>query len=160
MLRISKLTDYGIVILVHMARDEEAIHNARDVASTSDVPLPTVSKVLKMLGGAGLLVSHRGVKGGWSFARPSTKISVAEIITAIEGPIALTECSTDCPGQCDLEPVCPVRNNWRKINHVIRNALENLSLFHMARELPRQPPPRSKEGFSRLVVVSGKKRSA
>jgi DNA-binding IscR family transcriptional regulator len=76
---------------------------------------------------------------------------VAEIITAIEGPIALTECSTDCPSRCDLEPVCPVRDNWRKINHVICNALENLSLFQMARELPRQPP---------LVVLSGKTRSA
>jgi len=151
MLRISKLTDYGIVILTHMARDERAVHSARDIASRSELPLPTVSKVLKMLGRAGLLVSHRGVKGGWSLARPPKKISVAEIITAIEGPIALTECSTDCPVRCDLEPVCPVRDNWRKINHVICNALENLSLFQMGRELPRQPP---------LVVLSGKTRSA
>ena len=157
MLRISKLTDYGIVLLTHMARDERPIHNARDMASTSQLPLPTVSKVLKMLGRAGLLVSHRGVKGGWSLARHPTEISVAEILTAIEGPIGLTECSTSCGGGCELEPVCPVRNNWRKINQVIRDSLEDLSLFHMARELPRQPA-RSRERAPRLVLVSGKKR--
>ena len=157
MLRISKLTDYGIVILAHMARDERATHNARDMASTSELPLPTVSKVLKTLGRAGLLVSHRGVNGGWSLARPPAKISVAEIITAIEGPIALTECSTSCPGQCDLEPVCPVRDNWRKINRVIRNSLESLSLFHMARGLPRKRPGRAEQASSGLMLIGGKR---
>lgn len=149
MLRISKLTDYGIVLLTHFARElEQPLHNVRDLAAMSHLPVPTVSKILKMLSRAGFLVSHRGVKGGYSLAKPPVKITVAAIIAAIEGPVALTECSTNCPGMCDLEPVCPVRSNWRKISQVVRKALENLTLLEMARPLRelRASPGRSEGG--------------
>ena len=157
MLRISKLTDYGIVVLAHVAQDlEKPMHNVPDLAAKTYLPAPTVSKILKKLSRAGLVVSHRGVKGGYSLAKPPAKISVAEIIAAIEGRIALTECSTNYPGLCDLEPVCPVRSNWRKINQVVRRSLENLSLLDMTRPLP-QPhasPARAGDGSPQLVLVA------
>ena len=92
------------------------------------LPLPTVSKVLKQLLQSGLLVSHRGINGGYSLAKEPTEISVAEIIAAIEGPIALTECSTDVTGLCDLERSCPIKTNQRVISQVVRGALQKVML--------------------------------
>ncbi len=95
MIRFAKLTDYGLVLMTIMARDSvAAVHTARDLAAASRLPLPTVSKVLKQLLQSGLLTSHRGLKGGYGLAKEAAEISVAEIVAAIEGPIALTECST------------------------------------------------------------------
>lgn len=161
MLRISKLTDYAVVLLTHFARElEQPMHNVRDLAAMSHLPVPTVSKILKMLSRAGFLVSHRGVKGGYSLAKPPVKITVAEIIAAIEGPVALTECGTNCPGMCDLEPVCPVRSNWRKISQVVRKALENLTLLEMACPLPefRASPGRSEGGEPCLTFMAPRSR--
>ena len=132
MVRLSRLADYGIVLLSYFVRDgESAMHTARGLAAESKLPLPTVSKVLKALGRAGLLVSHRGVKGGYVLARPPTAISVLEILRAIEGPIALTECSASSSQLCDLEVGCPVRSNWQTINGVVLGALEGLTLASM-----------------------------
>src|SRR5215471_17409204 len=104
MIRLAKLTDYGLVLMTIMARQSLAAnHTARDLAASSRLPLPTVSKVLKQLLQSGLLISHRGTKGGYGLAKSPADISVAEIVTAMEGPIALTECSTDTTGLCDLE---------------------------------------------------------
>jgi FeS assembly SUF system regulator len=149
MLRISKLTDYGVLLLTHLARDEQPVQSARDLAAASGLPLPTVSKVLKTLGRAGLLQSHRGTQGGFSLARPAKRISVAEIIAALEGPIALTDCSGTCRGVCELEAACPVRGHWRKITAVVHDALQALSLFDMAHA---PPPSRSAAG---RAVASG-----
>jgi FeS assembly SUF system regulator len=129
MIRLGKLTDYGLVLMTRMAQHHErSQHTARDLAMESRLPLPTVSKLLKLLLQGGLLVSHRGVRGGYSLARAADAISVAEIVTILEGPIALTECSTDVAGLCDLEQSCPIMKNQRVISQVIRGALEKVML--------------------------------
>lgn len=132
MIRITKQTDYGIVLLTQMALVPQRQFNAPELAAEASLPLPMVSKILKQLVREGLLTSHRGVKGGYSLARPSDEISVAELIAALEGPIALTECIS-VEGDCSHEPICKVRSNWQRINGAVRSALEGISLSEMAR---------------------------
>jgi FeS assembly SUF system regulator len=140
-IRLTKLADYGIVLMTRLAAAQRGtVHTARDLATVAGVPLPTVSKILKVLAhpapdGAALLVSHRGVGGGFALARDAERISVAEVIAALEGPIALTECLGDVPGVCEIEAGCPVRSGWDRINRVVRDALEGLSIAEMARPL-------------------------
>jgi len=136
MIRVGKLTDYGLVLMSQMARRPQAeLHTARDLAQKCGVPLPTVSKILKTLLQSGLLASHRGIKGGYSLVRGAEAISLAEIISALEGPLALTECSTDITGLCDLEPSCPIKDNQRVISDVIRGALEKVTLSDLIRPM-------------------------
>ncbi len=133
MIRLAKLTDYGLVLMTAMARNGTAsVHTARDLASGTHLPLPTVSKLLKQLLQSGLLVSHRGINGGYGLAKDPAEISVAEIIAAIEGPIALTECMTDVSGLCDLEPSCPIKTNQRVLSDVVRAALQKVTLSDLA----------------------------
>ena len=133
MLRLTRQSDYAIVLMTHFAgAPEKEVQNARDLARCAGLPLPTVSKTLKGLGRAGLLVSHRGVKGGYSLARPTTEITVAEIIEATEGRIALTECLDSATDECGIEFCCPVRTNWQRINQAVRGALRNIPLSEMA----------------------------
>jgi len=136
-IRLSKLADYGIVIMTTMARHPEHCHNAPEIAARSHIPLPMASKILKALARAGLLASHRGAKGGYGLARPAERISVAEIIAALDGPIALTACIEDGPGECEIEALCPARANWQRINDAIRHALQSITLAEMAQALPR-----------------------
>lgn len=131
MIRITKQTDYGIVLLTHLAANPEHQYNAPELAAEARLPLPMVSKILKLLARESLLVSHRGVKGGYSLARQPEAISMAEIIAALEGPIALTECIS-VEGDCSHEPLCPVRSNWRRINQAVRTALAGITLAEMA----------------------------
>jgi len=140
MIRISRLTDYGIVLMSCMAARPDGVLNATEAAADAHLPLPTASKLLRVLAREGLLTSQRGVKGGYSLARSPEQISVASIISAIEGPIALTVCTVDPAGDCGLELVCPVRAPWQKINHAIRQALEGVSLAEMAALIRQQPP--------------------
>jgi FeS assembly SUF system regulator len=136
MIRLGKLTDYGLVLMTHIAQNHDRLlHTARDLAAESRLPLPTVSKLLKELLQGGLLVSHRGIKGGYSLARKPREMSVAEIIAVLEGPISLTECSTDISGLCDLEPCCPIKNNQRVISQVVRGALEKVMLSDLCQPL-------------------------
>jgi FeS assembly SUF system regulator len=134
--RLSKLADYGIVIMTHMARAPERQQTAPEIAAQTHLPLPMASKILKGLVHAGLLVSHRGVKGGYGLARSAQEISVADVIVALEGPIALTACIEHGPGECDIEALCPARANWRRINDAIREALAGITLFEMAQAVP------------------------
>jgi FeS assembly SUF system regulator len=145
MFRLSKLTDYGIVLMTHVARQpEREAWSARDLAAEAKLPLPTVGKVLKELVHGRLLVSHRGTKGGYSLARRPEQISIADIIAALEGPIAVTECNEPrTPSICEHEGCCPVRSNWHTINRVILDALENLRLSEMAQPLPSRLWPLS-----------------
>ena len=131
MIRITKQTDYGIVLLTHLAANPEHQYNAPELAAEARLPLPMVSKILKLLARESLLVSHRGVKGGYSLARQPEAISMAEIIAALEGPIAITECIS-VEGDCSHEPLCPVRSNWRRINQAVRTALAGITLAEMA----------------------------
>jgi FeS assembly SUF system regulator len=157
MIRIAKLTDYAIVLLTYFANEPPGeVHNARDLVEQAHLPLPTVSKILKMLSRGELLVSHRGVKGGYSLARLPEDVSIAQIIDAIEGPIAMTECSATAPGLCELEPVCPVRSNWRRINRAVRDALEKLTLAEMTHPLPQRYPIAARRRRPSLTVVAGK----
>ena len=134
MVRMSKLTDYAIVLLTLLATDESATtHNAREVAARASLPFPVVSKILKALARAGLLVSHRGAKGGYALARPPEEISVADAIRAMEGPIALTECAAG-GGQCQQESTCEVRSPWQRVNDLVRDRLEQVPLTEL---LPR-----------------------
>ncbi len=136
MIKIGRLTDYGIVLMRSMASRREHPRTAAEVAEDVRLPLPTVSKLLRELARENLLDSQRGVKGGYLLARDPEQISVAEIITALEGPIALTACSSDdADPDCEHESLCPVRGHWNKINRAILDALRGISLAEMA-----QPP--------------------
>jgi len=136
MIRLGKLTDYGLVLMSQMARRPQTeLHTARDLAESCRLPLPTVSKLLKLMLQGGLLQSHRGIKGGYSLAREAKLISVAEIVTALEGPLALTECTMDVAGICDLEPSCPIKDNQRLINQVVRGALQKVMLWDLIRPM-------------------------
>jgi len=131
MLRMTKQADYAIVLLTRMAGVPEVQINASEIASQTGLPQPIVSKILKLLARRELLISHRGAKGGYRLARAAENISVAEIIEAVEGPIAITECVDETPGECSQEPVCPVRSNWQRINYAVRSALEQITLEEM-----------------------------
>ena len=136
MIRITRMTDYGIVLLAHFARNaDRAIHNAKELAVEAELPLPTVTKVLKILARQGLLDSHRGAKGGYSLARPPDEITVADVIRATEGPLAMTVCAVEGEGNCSHEAGCPVSDNWKRINHAIQQALERISVSEMIQPL-------------------------
>ena len=139
MLRISKMTDYAILIMVELSRSGELL-SAQALADRVHVESPTASKVLKLLSGAGLVVSYRGVNGGYQVKRSAQDISVAEVIAAIEGPIAMTECSVE-EGLCEQEDNCDLRGNWQRISVAVANALQDVSLAEMsaAPEASRQP---------------------
>lgn len=132
MLRMSKMTDYGTVVMTYLAREPKRVHNAQEVAANIHVPLATVSKILKTLARGELLTPQRGAKGGYMLARPPQRITVADIIDAMEGrPVGLTECSSS-PGVCLQESSCSVRGNWQRINDAVRGALEGVTLEQMA----------------------------
>lgn len=137
MLRISKLTDYATVILAQMAQAPDQVFTTADLAARTHVAPPTVSKLLKALGREALVSSFRGAHGGYQLARAPEEISVADVIHAIEGPVALTEC-TRADSRCELESVCSVGSNWQKINRAIQGALEDLTLAKLAE--PMEPP--------------------
>ncbi len=136
MFRLSKFADYGIVIMTGLARRPERQFSAAEIAAESLIPHPMASKILKGLTRAGLLVSHRGARGGYGLARAGEKITVAEVITALEGPIALTACIDEGPGGCDIESLCPARANWQRINDAIRGALNDITMAEMAQTIP------------------------
>jgi len=132
MFRITRQTDYGIVLLTHMAtRPVDEVHTAKDAARWSGLPLPMVSKILKTLARASILVSHRGVKGGYSLGRRPERITVGDVIQALEGPISITDCAHG-EGNCHQETACPTKVNWQRLNSVVRDALEKIPLTEMA----------------------------
>ena len=131
MLRISKLTDYGTVILACMAGQTERLWTAAEVAEMTKVGLPTVSKLLKKLQRSGLVVSTRGSHGGYQLARPPAEITAARILDALEGPFAITECSGQ-HSTCGIESNCRVGHAWQRVNGAIRRALSDISLAQLA----------------------------
>lgn len=153
MIRLSKLTDYGLVLMTCIARDLSLpLRTARDLAVESKLPLPTVGRLLKQLSQSGLLVSQRGTKGGYSLVRDPRRISLEEIIKALEGPIALTECSTGVAGMCDLEACCVIKNNQQLISQALRTVLENVTLSDLSQSL-KLTTIRSAQG--KLVATIG-----
>ncbi len=145
MLRMSKLTDYGIVVLTHMAQgDSPRVRTAQELSQASRVPLPTVAKILKELCRAGIVASHRGRHGGYILSRAPEAISVAAIVEALEGPVSVTECS-DAGGLCALEPTCVAKSHWGPISRAIQGTLEKLPLSALG---PRPSP------LSRLPILN------
>jgi FeS assembly SUF system regulator len=131
-LRISKLTDYGTVVLAQLAGDTEAVCSAADVSEATGIALPTVSKLLKSLARAKIVTSTRGASGGYKLARDPREISAADVIDALEGPVSITECSaTD--SHCDYESTCSVGNAWQRVNVAIRHALDEVTLVDLLR---------------------------
>lgn len=130
MLRISKLTDYAILLMVELSRSGEML-SAQALAGRVHVEVPTAGKVLKQLANANLVESFRGASGGYRVNRPAAEISVAEVIAAIEGPIAMTECCAE-PGLCSVEDSCNLRGNWQRISVAVARALEEVSLAEMS----------------------------
>jgi FeS assembly SUF system regulator len=140
MLRMSKLTDYGTMVLAQLAANAGRLSTAGEVAHATHLGPPTVSKLLKSLVHAGLVVSTRGVQGGYALARPPETISAAEIIDALEGPVAITECSATA-GLCDLESYCRVGHAWQRINVSIRRALQHVTLADLQGRSDPLPAP-------------------
>jgi len=128
MLRLNKLTDYAVVILSRLAKDRNKVYAAAYLAVETRIPLPTVSKILKILSNSSLICSHRGSNGGYCLGRNPDSIPVTEIVQAFEGPISLSACVTASTDQCSIEAFCPIRGNWNKVNEAIKGALENLTL--------------------------------
>ena len=154
MLRISKLTDYGTVLLAHLAAKQDAVCSAADVANATGIAVPTVSKLLKSLGRSGLVTSTRGSNGGYQLARGPREISAADIIDALEGPVSITECSAS-DSQCEHEGVCSVGGAWQKVNIAIRTALDDVSLDDLLRS--NSPTPRFRFAGLPINVESKRK---
>jgi len=151
MIRMSKQTDYGILLLTEFAADPAGLTlSSRELSARSGLPLPMVSKILKVLTRGALLVSHRGAHGGYRLARRPDHITVADVIGALDGPFAMTEC-LDAPGDCRQESTCPVRNNWQLINQTVHKALDAITLWDMTR--PLSPPLIPLQGMHRRRPV-------
>jgi len=152
MIKLSRMADYGVVLMTQFARDAGQQRTAPDMAAASGLPAPTVSKLLKLLAHGGLLDSQRGIKGGYSLAREPGDISMADIIGAVDGPIALTECMTGDGMVCEIEALCPTRTNWKKINDVLTEALSNVTLAEMAGPATFPPLQAMRPGDARALA--------
>jgi FeS assembly SUF system regulator len=131
MIRVTKQTDYGMLMLAHMgSRPYGELHTARALTEETGLPGPMVSKILKHMARAGIIGSHRGVNGGYSLAESVDDISVANLIEALEGPIGMTACSVES-GCCEHQAGCPAQNNWSRISRAINEALERIPLSEM-----------------------------
>jgi FeS assembly SUF system regulator len=132
MLRISKLTDYGTVILACLAQQPDRMLTASEVATRTRIGLPTVSKLLKKLQRTALVTSTRGSHGGYQLARPASEITAAKILDALEGgPFALTECSAE-HSNCGIANSCRVGHAWQRVNAAIRRALTDITLAQLS----------------------------
>ncbi len=152
MLRLSKLTDYAVVVLTRLARDGATpsgpVQTAFSLAGDTGIAEPTVAKVLKVLAHAGLVEGVRGPRGGYRLTRPLASMPLSEVIAAIDGPIALTACVDGGSGMCEAEGICPVRGRWDPVNDAIRRALSGITLADLA------PPPRRPASSAALHVLA------
>ena len=135
MFRLNRLTDYAVVVMAQLAQLGAELRTAPQIAQDTGVPLPTVAKLLNCLAREQLVTSSRGASGGYRLTRPAEQITVAEIIQAMNGPIALTACVDGNSGCCEVESSCPMRGNWDKVNLAIREALGSVTLTDMAQPM-------------------------
>jgi len=131
MLRISKMTDYATVILARLALAPQRQFTAAQLADQTHLAQPTVSKVLKLLLRRGLLHSTRGLHGGYRLARPAAEITAAQILDALEGPVALIECARHVH-HCSIESTCGVGRAWQRVSVALRRVLEEITLVDLA----------------------------
>lgn len=129
MLRLSKLTDYAVVVLARLSRGE-AVQTSPGIAASTGIPEPTVAKVLKALASRGLVASQRGARGGYRLVRPIGSIPISDVIAAIDGPIALTAC-VEGGTNCESQDLCPMRGRWDPVNDAIMQALSSITLADM-----------------------------
>ncbi len=134
MIRLSRLTDYAVVVLAEMARQNGELLSASTLSAKTGLPEPTVAKVLKLLARSNIILSVRGVAGGYRLERDAAELPVTEIIAAMEGPITLTACTEGSHDSCALEGVCALNGRWTPVNRVLRNALSQVSLADMVPE--------------------------
>lgn len=150
MLKVSKLTDYGIGLMTCLARQSsDDPVTARGLSEVMGLPLPTVSKVLKLLSSGELLISTRGATGGYTLARRPDQISLADMFEVLEGPVSVTDCATNSGCACELETTCGLKANWNWINQQLLNTLRGISLQNMAGSVARdlRQLENSKAGF-------------
>ena len=131
MMRITNLADYAIILMSQLSLDSNGLHSAISLSDKTGVPVPTVSKLLGNLARHSLLASQRGFNGGFRLARPASEISIADVIVAVDGPIALTACAEE-DFDCDLFKLCTMRPHWQAINEAVKTALEGVSLFEVS----------------------------
>ena len=151
MFRLSKLADYATVLMACLADEEVRLLSAQALAERTRLESPTVSKLLKQLAQVGLVQSTRGAAGGYRLARPANEISIADIITAIEGPLGMTECSIH-HGMCGRENFCTVSSNLRKIRAAVESALREVTLVDMAAPSRQWQPKVSVERLTSVTV--------
>ena len=131
MIRITRETDFGIVLLGEMSRHGAGqSHSARQAAEWTGISLPMTSKILKRLARGGLVTSNRGARGGYALAQRLERVSLADVIEALEGPIGLVECVAH-PGLCEQEPHCRSSVNWKRVNQVVLDALRQVPVSEM-----------------------------
>lgn len=142
MLRLSKLADYAVVVLVRLSH-LDGCQTSPGIAGMTGLPEPTVAKVLKALSAAGLVQSQRGARGGYRLVRPLAAIAIADVVAAIDGPIALAACVEGGAGGCEAEALCPVRGRWDPVNQAVLQALTRITLADMTAGAarPRAPAP-------------------
>jgi FeS assembly SUF system regulator len=138
MFKLGKLTDYGTVLMTALAIEPARVHSAHELAESTHVSAPTVSKLLKVLAKGGLVEASRGAHGGYRLARAAEQITIADIVRALEGPIAVTQCS-EHSGLCSIESSCTTSANWRLINTAIQEALSSVTLAQMTIPMRRAP---------------------
>lgn len=134
MIRIGKLTDYALLILGHMAQHPELVISATSLADVLHLSVPTVSKILKILSEGGLVSSTRGADGGYRLAKLAAEVSLAEVITVMEGNLAMTECC-ETINTCAINTRCAMRDNWSKINHMIHALLSRFTILDMLKPI-------------------------
>ena len=128
-MRLTHLADYAVVMMTAAARRESRARlSAAELSAETGVPLPTAQKLMGKLASAGLLTSARGAGGGFTLARPVTEISLADIVEAVEGPIALTMCSDGVNHECVLDAHCRVKPHMGIVGQAVRGALNAVSL--------------------------------
>jgi FeS assembly SUF system regulator len=134
MFKVNKLTDYATVLLIEIAR-HPAAQSTQHISDHTGIPLPTVAKLMKSLNKAGLVASRRGAGGGYGLGRAPAEISLADVIQAVEGPIALTACADTSDEHCNIENICPVQGKWNRANSAVRAALAQVTLAEMVADM-------------------------
>ena len=157
MFRLGRMTDYGVVLLSYM--EESRVTPASELVEKSAIAAPSVAQLLKRLTRARLLVSQRGVGGGYRLARPAEQITLAEIIRALEGPIALTACTDGTSDSCTVASFCQMHGWWNRVNGAVESTLEAITLADIRREIAESPfpalPPVSSAPASRGTGSTG-----
>ena len=132
MIKLSKLTDYAVVVLGQMAKsNKDRLQTAASLSQATGLPEPTVAKVLKLLAKGRLISSSRGMNGGYQLSKAPDRITMASIITALEGPVVLTACVEGRDECCSHSATCSMKGRWNPVNAAMQRALEDVSLAQM-----------------------------